>query len=178
MHSKRAYILRHHHAADHANARLHAAKLGAFFRPSQLGEAGLTPDQLPSLIRRRVVEQVARGLYRILDAQPTENYSLTMACARVPNSIVCLLSALRVHGIGSQAPAHVWLGIPHKARPPRLRRLRLRIVRFSGPAWTYGVKDVEFEGVPAHITGPARTVGPRGAAETDDAQPQPSQARR
>jgi len=81
-----------------------------------------------------------------------------MACARVPNSIVCLLSALRVHGIGSQAPAHVWLGIPHKARPPRLRRLRLRIVRFSGPAWTYGVKDVEFEGVPAHITGPARTV--------------------
>src|SRR5256886_14852781 len=106
MHSKRAYILRHHHAADHANARLHAAKLGAFFRPSQLGEAGLTPDQLPSLIRRRVVEQVARGLYRILDAKPTENYSLAMACARVPNSIVCLLSALRVHGIGSLAPAH------------------------------------------------------------------------
>src|SRR5256886_16028210 len=81
-----------------------------------------------------------------------------MAGARVPNSIVCLLSALRVHGIGSQAPAHVWLGIPHKARPPRLRRLQLRIVRLSGPAWTYGVKDVEFEGVPARITGPARTV--------------------
>src|SRR5439155_1268758 len=101
--------------------RLHAAGLGAFFRPSQLSEAGLTPDQLPSLVRRRVVEHVTRGLYRLLDAESTENYSLAMACARVPNSIVCLLSALRVHGIGSQAPAHVWLGIPHKARPPRLR---------------------------------------------------------
>src|SRR5256885_6463665 len=155
MHSKRAYILRHHHAADHANARLHAAKLGAFFRPSQLGEAGLTPDQLPSLIRRRVVEQVARGLYRILDAKPTENYSLAMACARVPNSIVCLLSALRVHGIGTQAPAEVWLAIPHKARKPRLRELRLRIVRFSGSAWTFGVQETTFEGVPARITSPS-----------------------
>ncbi len=81
-----------------------------------------------------------------------------MACARVPNSIVCLLSALRVHGIGTQAPAEVWLAIPHKARAPRLRELRLRIVRFSGAAWTFGVQETEFEGVPARITSPARTI--------------------
>ena len=31
-------------------------------------------------------------------------------------------------------------------------------MRFSGPAWAYGVKRVEFEGVPARITGPARTI--------------------
>jgi predicted transcriptional regulator of viral defense system len=158
MHARRADISRYFLAADHAAERLRTAGVGAFVRPHQLGEAGLTPDQLPSLIRRRVVEQVSRGLYRILGAEPTENYSLAMACARVPNSIVCLLSALRVHGIGSQAPAQVWLGIPHKARPPRLHALQLRIVRFSGPAWTYGVKRVEFEGVPARITSPARTV--------------------
>jgi predicted transcriptional regulator of viral defense system len=158
MHARRADISRYFLAADHAAERLRTAGVGAFIRPRQLGEAGLTPDQLPSLIRRRVVEQVSRGLYRILGAEPTENYSLAMACARVPNSIVCLLSALRVHGIGSQAPAQVWLGIPHKARPPRLHALQLRIVRFSGPAWTYGVKRVEFEGVPARITSPARTV--------------------
>jgi predicted transcriptional regulator of viral defense system len=158
MHARRTDISRYFLAADHAAERLRTAGVGAFIRPRQLGEAGLTPDQLPSLIRRRVVEQVSRGLYRILGAEPTENYSFAMACARVPNSIVCLLSALRVHGIGSQAPAQVWLGIPHKARPPRLHALQLRIVRFSGPAWTYGVKDVEFEGVPARITSPARTV--------------------
>jgi predicted transcriptional regulator of viral defense system len=81
-----------------------------------------------------------------------------MACARVPHSIVCLLSALRVHEIGTQAPAEIWLAIPHKARIPRLPELRLRIVRFSGPAWTFGVKDIEFEGVPARITSPARTI--------------------
>jgi predicted transcriptional regulator of viral defense system len=148
-----------HRTTPHSRSqRLRAAGLGAFFRPSQLEAAGFTPDQLPSLMRQGLVTRVSRGLYRFVEAEPTENYSLAMACARVPNSIVCLLSALRVHGIGSQAPAHVWLGIPHKARTPRLSGLKLRIVHFSGPAWTFAVKPIEFEGVPARITSPARTI--------------------
>jgi predicted transcriptional regulator of viral defense system len=31
-------------------------------------------------------------------------------------------------------------------------------VHFSGPAWTFGVKETTFEGVPARITSPARTI--------------------
>lgn len=118
----------------------------------------MTRDQLPALVRSGKVERIGRGLYRLADAETTEAYSLALACARVPNSIVCLLSALRVHGIGTQAPAEIWLGIPHKARTPRLPELRLRVVHFSGPAWTFGVKEIEFEGVPARITNPARTI--------------------
>lgn len=134
------------------------SSLGTFFRPSQLEAAGLSRDQLRALLRSGRVEYVARGLYRIADAEPTEHYSLAMASALVPNSIVCLLSALRVHGIGTQAPAEVWLAIPHKARVPRAAGMQLRIVRFSGPAWTFGVQDTSFEGVRARITSPARTV--------------------
>lgn len=144
--------------SDEPLSRLRAAGITGFFRPFQLDAAGLTRDQLPALLRSGAVERISRGLYRIADAEPTENYSLAMACARVPNSIVCLLSALRVHGIGTQAPAEVWLAIPHKARAPRLRELRLRIVRFSGAAWKFGVQKTEFEGAPARITSPARTV--------------------
>lgn len=139
-------------------AALRAVGITAFFRPSQLAEADLTRNQLPALLRSGLVEHVARGLYRIADAEPTENYTLAMACARVPNSVACLLTALRVHEIGKQSPADVWLAIPHKARAPRVRELRLRIVRFSGPAWTFGVRETDFEGVPARITSPARTV--------------------
>ena len=137
---------------------LRRAALGAFFRPSQVGATGLTRDQLPALVRSGKVDRIGRGLYRLAGAEPTEHYSLAMACARVPNSIVCLLSALSVHGIGSQAPAAVWLAIPHKARKPRLAGLKLRIVHFSGPAWAFGVQKTEFEGVPGRITSPARTV--------------------
>src|SRR5438093_12841436 len=85
--------------------RVRQAGIGAFFRPTQLEAAGLSRDQLPALVRAGKVERIGRGLYRLADAEPTEHYSLAMACARVPNSVVCLLSALRVHGIGTQAPA-------------------------------------------------------------------------
>lgn len=138
--------------------RLRTAAVGAFFRPGQMADAGMTKEHLRAMVRRGLIEHVGRGLYRIADAEPTENYSLAMVCARVPTSIVCLLSALRVHGIGTRSPAEVWIAIPHKARRPRLRELRLRIVRFSGPAWTFGVKATTFEGVPARITTPARTI--------------------
>lgn len=158
MTHKRAAIMREPRADVDPFQRLLASGIRGFFRPAQLEAAGLTRDQLPALVRSGKVERVGRGLYRIADAEPTENYSLAMACARVPNSIVCLLSALRVHGIGTQVPAEVWLAIPHKARVPRVRELRLRIVRFSGPAWTFGVQNREFEGVPARITSPARTI--------------------
>jgi predicted transcriptional regulator of viral defense system len=158
MEDRNADFSRRPPAVRNATDRLRAAGLGAFFRPTQLVDVGLTRDHLPALVRRGLVERVSRGLYRFADASPTENYSLAMACARVPNSIVCLLSALRVHGIGSQAPAQVWLAIPHKARAPRLPSIKLRIVRFSAAAWTFGVKKTEFEGVAARITSPARTV--------------------
>lgn len=118
----------------------------------------MTRDQLPALLRSGAVERVGRGLYRLAEAEATENYSLALACARVPHSIVCLLSALRVHEIGTQAPAAVWLAIPHKARMPNVPEIRLRVVRLSGPAWTFGVKKIEFEGVPARITSAARTI--------------------
>ena len=161
-------------------ARLRAARLGGFFRPSQVEAVGVTRDELRTLVRRGEVEHVSRGLYRLAHEEPTEHYSLAMAAARVPNSIVCLLSALRVHEIGTQAPHDVWLAIPHKSRVPRLPGLKLSIVRFSGPAWTLGVQETEFEGVPARITSPARTVvdcfrferlvGPEAAMEAlDDA---------
>ena len=153
-----ADISRQHARVPIIAEHLRQAGLGAFFRPNQLDDAGLSRHQLPALLRSGHVERVARGLYRVADAELTEDYSLAMVSARVPRSVICLLTALRVHGIGTQSPAAVWLAIPHKARIPRLPEQRLRVVRFSGRAWTFGVKGVTFEGVPGRITSPARTI--------------------
>ena len=137
---------------------LERAGIGNFFRPSQLESLGIPYHQLRQLEADKAVERIDRGLYRLTDAEPTESYSLATVCARVPNSIVCLLSALQVHGIGTQLPHQVWIAIPHKARPPSLTQPRLRLVRFSGAAWNYGIEKTTFEDVPARITSPARTI--------------------
>ena len=137
---------------------LREAGIGNFFRPSQLEQLGITYHRLRQLEAKEAVERVGWGLYRLADAEPTERYSIASVCARVPNSRVCLLSALQVHEIGTQLPRQVWIAIPHKARPPRLWETRIRLVRFSGAAWRYGIEDIEFEEVPARITSPARTI--------------------
>lgn len=145
-------------AIDLNRDTLRKAGIGNFFRPSQLEQLGIPYHKLRQLEAKEVVERVGRGLYRLADAEPTERYSIASVCARVPNSIVCLLSALQVHEIGTQLPHQVWIAIPHKARPPRLQGPAIRLVRFSGAAWRYGIESIEFEDVPAHITSPARTV--------------------
>ena len=137
---------------------LRSAGLGAFFRPGEVEKLGITYDQLGQLVRTGEVERVQRGLYRLASAEPTEHVTLAAVCARVPNAIVCLITALNFYEIGTRLSPSVWIAIHHKARPPRLPQIRTRLVRFSGSAWTYGVRDTVFEGVPARITSPARTI--------------------
>jgi predicted transcriptional regulator of viral defense system len=69
-----------------------------------------------------------------------------------------LLSALRFHGLTTEAPFEVWLGIDAKARLPKVEYPPLRIVRFSGPALTEGVEEHVIRGVTVRVTNPARTV--------------------
>ena len=137
---------------------LHRAGIGSFFRPSQLQQLGIPYHRIRQLEADEEIERVGWGLYRLADAEPTERYSVASVCARVPNSIVCLLSALQVHEIGTQLPREVWIAIPHKARPPTLEDKGVRLIRFSGAAWVYGVQETKFEDVPARITSPARTI--------------------
>jgi len=79
-------------------------------------------------------------------------------CARVPHAIVCLLSTLAIHDIGTQQPPEVWIALDRKARKPRFDDVAVRIVRFSGPMLHNGVATRMIQGVPMRITTPTRTV--------------------
>lgn len=131
---------------------------GAFFRPVDAEELGVSYYRLRQLVEQGAVERVGRGLYRLADADLTQHYTLAAVCARVPDAIVCLLSALQYYEIGTRLPREVWIAIPHKARAPRLPNLPARIIRFSGASAQYGIEEVEIDGAPIRITSIARTV--------------------
>jgi predicted transcriptional regulator of viral defense system len=76
----------------------------------------------------------------------------------VPHGIICLLSALRFHEVGTQNPHEVSMAIDPKARRPRVGYPPLRIVRFSGDALSRGVKQHRIEAVAVKIYCPAKTV--------------------
>ena len=127
-------------------------------RPGDLESAGLSGGALAQLARRGLLERVGRGLYAVPGAVPSEHRSLAEVSKRTPRGVICLLSALRFHGLTTQAPPEVWLAIGPRDRAPRPESVRLRIVRFSGEARDAGIETHVIEGVPVRVYGVAKTV--------------------
>ena len=119
---------------------------------------GVSRKRLAAMARAGELERVGRGLYVPANAEITEHHTLVEAAARVPHGIVCLLSALRFHELGTQAPHEVWLAVDRKAWKPVVEWPPIRVVRFSGDALTFGVETHELEGVRVKITSREKTV--------------------
>ncbi len=127
-------------------------------RPRDLDNLGIPRTYLQRLRRRGLLAQLGRGLYALPKAKVTENHSLATACKQVPDGVVCLLTALRFHGLTTQSPFEVWLAINHKARSPKNGSPRLRLIRMSGKALSEGVEKHRIEGVTVRIYSSAKTV--------------------
>lgn len=140
------------------STRLKTAGIGSFFRPRDLEPLDVTFPALQRLVASGEVEKVGAGLYRLASVGPSEFETIAMVASAVPAGIVCLLSALRLHEIGTQAPHEVWLALDRKARKPVRLPAKVRTVRFSGAMRTYGIETRAILGVPVRLTSPARTV--------------------
>jgi len=127
-------------------------------RPRDVEALGIARESLLRLYRRGLLVRQARGVYALPQTPVTEHHSLAMAAKRVPRGVICLLSALRFHGLTTQNPHEVWIAIDHKARKPSVEPPALRVVRFSGRALVEGVEESEIEGVRVRVTSAAKTV--------------------
>jgi len=145
-------------STDPAEKKLDKADVGVFFRPRHLEPFGISFQDLQRLVKMGKIEKIRKGLYRQTSIAPTELETIAMVCSVVPAGIVCLLSALRIHDIGTQNPHEIWLAIDMKARKPAHLPAHVRFFRFSGVMLTYGVQTRTVQGIPVHITSPARTV--------------------
>jgi predicted transcriptional regulator of viral defense system len=124
----------------------------------ELAEAGIHTQVLSRLVAGGQIERIARGLYRLPEHAVTEHHALSIAAAAVPHGVVCLLSALQFHRIGTQLPSEVWMAIDRRARRPALRYPPLRIVRYTGAALTEGVESHRVEGREVPVYNVAKTV--------------------
>jgi predicted transcriptional regulator of viral defense system len=127
-------------------------------RPRDLESTGLPRGSLAQLASKGLLERVGRGLYTLPGSVPSEHRSLAEVSKRTPGGVICLLSALRFHGLTTQAPPAVWLAIGPKDRAPRPDNVLLRIVRVSGEARDAGIETHVVEGVPVRVYGAAKTV--------------------
>lgn len=134
-----------------------AGELGVL-RVRDLTERGIHPEHLRRLYKQGQLERVSRGLYRLADADVTEHATLATVSKRFPRGVICLLSALRFHNIGTQNPRQVWVALRRGMAIPRNVGLPVRFMLFSDASFEAGVEDHAVENVPVQITNPAKTI--------------------
>ena len=145
-------------AAKNTDKTLRLVQEAGVLRPRDLDTHGIPRQYLRILEQQGQIQKAGRGLYTLAGNKVTENHSLAEASKRVPQGIVCLLSALRLHGLTTQLPHEVWMAIDRKGWKPNVDQPAIRVVRFSGAALTSHVQERKIEGVAVRFYDPAKTV--------------------
>ena len=134
-------------------ARRHGA-----FRPRDVAAVGVHPEDIRRLHRKGLLRRPGRGLYELADSEPVPNQSLIEICTRAPQGVICLLSALRFHEIGTQLPHKLWLAIPGKANRPRVDFQAMEIIRLTGKMYHLGIEEHTTPAGSFRVYGIAKTV--------------------
>jgi predicted transcriptional regulator of viral defense system len=92
------------------------------------------------------------------DAEQSADSNLAAVGKRIPAGVVCLLSALRVHGLTTQAPFEAWIALPRQARVPKAAGLPIRVVRMVPKSLEAGVEKKTVDGVQVSVFDVEKTV--------------------
>jgi predicted transcriptional regulator of viral defense system len=133
-------------------------KNGGQLRMSEAIAHGITRYMLYSLRDKGIIEQVSRGVYRLVELAPLSNPDLVTVSLRYPNAVICLISALSYHNITTQIPHAVSVAVPRESRVPSLDYPPIRAHRFSYEAYTSGIENHTVDGVPVKIYTPEKTL--------------------
>ena len=142
----------------HEQAVLALAKQRSLLRARDVVAEGIPSMVLSRLVRSEQLERVSHGVYALPDRDVSEHVSLAEVCVRVPRAVICLVSALRFHEVGTQQPFEVWIALPSGAPLPRIASPSVRVVRMSGRSLVEGVVEHEVDGVRVPVFSVAKTI--------------------
>lgn len=142
----------------HTQRVLDLARQKGMLRPGDLQGVGAARVMLTRMTASGQLEKVGRGLYRIPGASTSEHETLATVATRAPQAVFCLLTALQFHGLTTQLPRQVWIAMPRGSHVPKLDYPPLKMVQFTGDAYTEGVEVFERDQVPLRVYGVAKTV--------------------
>lgn len=133
-------------------------KCGGQLRMSEAIEHGITRYMLYSLRDKGIIEQISRGVYRLVALPPVSNPDLVTVALRYPNAVICLISALSFHEITTQIPHEVSIAIPRDSHHPSLEYPPLLVHRFTEQAYQAGIEEHHIDGVTVKVYSPEKTL--------------------
>src|SRR4029077_6809567 len=106
---------------EFSNQRKLFRENGGTLRSSQAIGLGIHPRDLYAMKSKKIIEHISRGLYRLVDMPTLTKPDLVTAALKIPQGVICLISALAFHDITTQIPHEVHMALKRGARKPRLR---------------------------------------------------------
>lgn len=141
-----------------SNPILTLVKEAGIARNSDLVAQGIHPQQLRSLVQTGKLVRVGRGLYSLPLADFTEFQSYAEACTRFPRGTICLLSALRFHGLTTQNPFQVWMAFDNRWGTPSDESIALHRINMSGQSLSEGIDTHLVAGIPIRVYNVPKTI--------------------
>ncbi len=150
------------HAARHRSPATQRARKvfqrHGTMRTKEILAAGIHPRTLYQMRDAGQVEQHGRGLFRLADMPPLGQPDLVTVAKRIPNGVLCLISALAFHELTTQVPHRVQLALPTTARNPRLTHPPIQIYRFSKESFRTGIETHLIDGVSVHVYSAEKSI--------------------
>lgn len=140
------------------NAKTIFRQAGGVLRTREVIKRGIHPRTLYAMRSEGVIEQLSRGLYRLTELPPLGNQDLVTVALKVPQGVVCLVSALAFHELTTQIPHAVHVALRRGAQAPKLEYPPLRVYRFTGRAFDAGIRRYPVDGVRIRIYDPEKTI--------------------
>ncbi len=128
------------------------------FRTGQTRQLGIPSRTLRRLRDNGHVDQLSRGVYRLASLAAPSDPDLLIVAARLPQAVLCLVSALAFHDLTDEIPHEVHVALPRGAEQPRLDHPPLHVVRLRPAPFQAGIEVHRQDGVDLRVYSPAKTV--------------------
>ncbi len=141
-----------------SHARQTFAAHGGVLRTKDALDLGIHPTTLYLMKDEGHLESLSRGLFRLTAQPELESPDLVAVSLRVPQCVICMISALSFHGITTQTPHAVDIAIPRKAGRPSIDYPPVRIYRMVPQIFACGIETHPVDGHAIRVYSPERTI--------------------
>ncbi len=121
-------------------------------------KAGIHQQIIMRMVNAGKIQRISRGLYMLEESDITANHSFVEVSCKIRKAVICLISALQFHDIGTQLPNKIWIAIPRTNTKPNFTNPPLNINWYSGRAYTEGIEIKVIEGIPVKIYNIPKTI--------------------
>lgn len=115
------------------------------------------PRTLYELRDKGVLEQMSYGLYKLKQNEISHPDFVALAL-RIPNGVICLISALSFHNLTTQIPHKIWMAVKRNASRSRIKHPPVSIHQFSSRSFSSGIDKYTFDRISVKIYNPEKTI--------------------